>query len=380
MNKKKILIFSDWFLPGYKAGGPIRSVSNIVQRISDKFNFTIITSDRDLGDSKPYKGIVTDKIIENKAGYKIMYLSSGLSVFKKIFRILKNTDCETVYFNSMFSVKYTLFPYFLLRIFRRNIKVIIAPRGMLGEGARNIKATKKNLYLKFTSFINLFRNVTWHATDKVERSDIKQIFGKKANIKLASNIVDLQKLNINKNTLEVIKFTFLSRISKKKNLLFAIEIFADMNFSKKVIFDIYGSPEEKEYLEKCKARAKQDDIHIEINFKGLVKGTEVVKIMSEYHFFILPTEHENYGHVIFEALSAGCPVLLSTNTPWRNLEKKEIGWDIDTKNIDNFKKVLTECVNMPENKYTEMSEKAYKYAEYIASDSEIINQTVKLFD
>jgi len=28
-DKKKILVFIDWYLPGYKAGGPVRSMANI---------------------------------------------------------------------------------------------------------------------------------------------------------------------------------------------------------------------------------------------------------------------------------------------------------------------------------------------------------------
>jgi hypothetical protein len=62
-NKKKILIYIDWFVPAFKAGGPVRSVENIVNRFADKFDFLIITSDRDLGDLKAFENIETNKII-----------------------------------------------------------------------------------------------------------------------------------------------------------------------------------------------------------------------------------------------------------------------------------------------------------------------------
>lgn len=35
----KVLIFIDWFAPGYKAGGPITSNVNIVEHLSDKLDF-----------------------------------------------------------------------------------------------------------------------------------------------------------------------------------------------------------------------------------------------------------------------------------------------------------------------------------------------------
>ena len=35
----KILVFIDWFTPAYKAGGPIVSVSKIIENLSFKFKF-----------------------------------------------------------------------------------------------------------------------------------------------------------------------------------------------------------------------------------------------------------------------------------------------------------------------------------------------------
>ena len=65
-NKPNILIFIDWFLPGFKAGGPIKSVSNIVNSLHQDFNFFIITSDRDIDDNKPYETEPLDKWIEKE--------------------------------------------------------------------------------------------------------------------------------------------------------------------------------------------------------------------------------------------------------------------------------------------------------------------------
>ena len=42
----------------------------------------------------------------------------------------------------------------------------------------------------------------------------------------------------------------------------------------------------------------------------------------------LPTFAENYGHSIVEALSVGTPMLISDNSPWKNLQEKGFGWEI----------------------------------------------------
>ena len=50
--------------------------------------------------------------------------------------------------------------------------------------------------------------------------------------------------------------------------------------------------------------------------------------MKNYHCLFLPSTGENYGHAIVEAFSAGLPVIISTLTPWKNLESQKVGWDI----------------------------------------------------
>ena len=45
--KPKVLIFIDWYKPGFKAGGPIQSVSNIVSQLGKDYEFYIITRDTD---------------------------------------------------------------------------------------------------------------------------------------------------------------------------------------------------------------------------------------------------------------------------------------------------------------------------------------------
>ena len=57
----KILITCDYYLPGWKAGGPIRSLSALVEYLGDEFQFKVITRDRDFGDSKPYAGVEINK-------------------------------------------------------------------------------------------------------------------------------------------------------------------------------------------------------------------------------------------------------------------------------------------------------------------------------
>ena len=53
----RILMLVDHYFPAHKAGGPLRSVSNLVERLSDEFEFWVVTRDRDLCDAVPLLGI-----------------------------------------------------------------------------------------------------------------------------------------------------------------------------------------------------------------------------------------------------------------------------------------------------------------------------------
>ena len=64
---------------------------------------------------------------------------------------------------------------------------------------------------------------------------------------------------------------------------------------------------------------------------------------------------DSFGHVILEALSAGLPVIISDQTPWRDLASKQTGWDLPLEQGDQFIAVLQECIDMSGRRYEELS-------------------------
>lgn len=120
--------------------------------------------------------------------------------------------------------------------------------------------------------------------------------------------------------------------------------------------------------------------NIKINYKNEIEYRQIEKIIPDYHFFILPTFHENFGHVIYEALSFGIPVIISDQTPWRNLEEQSVGWDIDLSDKKKFDEVIRLCSEMKNDDYLKMSENAYKYAQCYTNFEDLILKTIKLFE
>ena len=56
-GRKDILIIMGRYLPGYKDGGPVRSIKNLTDFLGREYNFKILTCDRDHGDTEPYPNI-----------------------------------------------------------------------------------------------------------------------------------------------------------------------------------------------------------------------------------------------------------------------------------------------------------------------------------
>ena len=102
MKNKIILCFVDYYLPGYKAGGPIRSIANLVEHLGNEFEFRIICKDRDMLDIKSYANVNIDTW--NAVGKaKVYYASKKTLTFKGIKKILDETEYDLLYLNSFFS-------------------------------------------------------------------------------------------------------------------------------------------------------------------------------------------------------------------------------------------------------------------------------------
>ena len=102
----------------------------------------------------------------------------------------------------------------------------------------------------------------------------------------------------------------------------------------------YGPAENEAYWEECQGLISQLPGNVKVSYLGRVDGNQVVEVFSRYDLFLFPTGGEAYGHVIAECLTSGTPVLISTETPWRNLQGDGLGWDIDLVSDNSFVEVI----------------------------------------
>jgi glycosyltransferase involved in cell wall biosynthesis len=369
-----ILIFTDWYAPAFKAGGPIRSIVNLVECFKSKYDIYVFTSDRDINEIKPFTNITTDQWLEQD-GYKIYYHSPGKMTFKKVKAVIAEINPDKIYLNSMFSnmIKPIMAAY-------ATEKIIIAPRGMLRSSALAVKPLKKFLYLWFLRTMGIGKYLSFHSTSEDETTDIKRIFPVAKRIVIAPNL----PVSVNEHLAQFekpsgqLRIIFVGRLHPIKNLDFLLEAIAKVKGDIKL--DIIATREDKEYWKQCQKLITALQLKVEITSFVDLPHHEIKPLLEKAHLFALPTEGENFGHAIFEALAVGCPVLISDQTPWIDLRSKKAGVELPLANQSRFTEVIQEFVDMPDAIWQEYRQGAWSLATAYQQNLASAEQYHQLFE
>ncbi|MGH8594663.1 MAG: glycosyltransferase [Gammaproteobacteria bacterium] len=59
---------------------------------------------------------------------------------------------------------------------------------------------------------------------------------------------------------------------------------------------------------------------------GPVYGRDKAELLAGSDVLVLPSDWENFGIVVLEALAAGIPAITTTGSPWRELPQRDCGW------------------------------------------------------
>lgn len=382
--KKRILIFSEYYLPGYKSGGGMRTIVNIVTNLGDKYDFFIVTKNHDgKSDKTPYKEIKIDKWneVENS---QVFYLDKNNTNFSKILEIFKEVDPDILYSNSYFSI-FDIHLLVLKRLGRLNqIPYIISPCGELSKNSFKMGTFKKNIFVKVAEFLGLHKNIIWKVSTEVEKKEFEQIMGSEEKLVIARDLIaktytDFPESNDKPaKSNSSAKFVFLSRFNRKKNFKFLLENLLSVKGNVEV--DVFGPIDDVGYWNECLEVIKKLPENIIVETKKPVPHEQVIETLRNYHFFVLPTRHENFGHIFLEAFSAGCPIVISDRTPWGNLEEQNIGWDIPLEDNKKWKNVLQKCVEMDQKEYSIWSNNTREFLENWVKTNNLEIETTNLFE
>lgn len=352
-----LLVCYDYFRPAYQAGGIVQSLDLLVQIMHPYARVVVLTGKKDLGGISLHR----EQYLEG-----VEYLDPYELPRRLVYFMQSDVTC--VYLNGLFSFTFFLIPLMVTRWLYPRVKIIVAPRGMLQKGALRLKKTKKKFYLEFLRRSGLLSNVHWHATDSQEAYDIRTFVGPSAQVTLAGNIskTPYSAISTPKKDTETVKLVFLGIITPSKNLKLVLE--AMVENSKGIFLSIVGPVGDSGYWLECQTLIEQASLQPKIEYRGPVAPQGIQELLAEHHGLILPSIGENFGHAIYEAFSVGRPVIIGHHTPWKDLQRRKLGWNVDA-HPHAIRKAMDVMLAMEQNEYnlycTNAHQEAVQYFEKV---------------
>jgi glycosyltransferase involved in cell wall biosynthesis len=367
----KIFISIPWFLPAFKAGGPVQSIANMVEALHEGYEFFIYTSNTDLN-ALPIAVTKTNEWLPFNDYTKVWYAGkAGRSqhLVEEVTRIKP----DVLYMIGLYSWHFTQVPLFFSNAPRK----ILSVRGMLHPGALGEKQTKKKIFLSAMKLAGVSKRCCFQATDDAEARYIKDAFGTEIDLQVAGNFPRLlpERPAPGKRS-HFLTLVSVGLLSPMKNYLLVLE--ALMNAKDTIDYHIYGPVKDVDYWDRCLAVIRTMPSNITVHYHKELPPHKLVSRLSDKHVFILPSKSENFGHALFEALSAGLPVISSRFTPWNELEANRAGLNVET-NTEAILTAIEFFAGMEAQTFRVYSEGAAAYARARYDRDTLVNAYAHLF-
>lgn len=127
---------------------------------------------------------------------------------------------------------------------------------------------------------------------------------------------------------DCLRFGYLGRVHPRKRierLIYAFDVLRDeLNDAELLII----GADDKQYEEFL--RKEVERLHLKnVRFTGFLTGKEKDEAIMSLSYLVVPSDFENFGNIVTEALVRGIPVIASKGMPWKDLEDYHCGWWID---------------------------------------------------
>ena len=351
----------------------MQSIANLVKEYQEEVEYFIFCGDVDLNGAQ-LKDIETNKWVHFNEHTKVWYNGPD-KISDTLVKQVEFIKPDILFIIGLFSWHYNMVPI----LFCKGPQKILSTRGMLHPGALSQKKWKKTIYLQLFKLLEYHYSVHFHATDEEEKSYIQSRFGKPANVLVAGNFPNkVSLLPLPPKEPMQLKIVSIAVISPMKNILWIIEGLKEC--TGKVEYNIYGPVKDEEYWEVCRQEIKRLPQNIKVNYHREIEPQKISEALKDAHVFILPSKSENFGHSIYEALSAGRPVITSKNTPWNNLQESKAGINLSLEDNDELVKAIQFFAAMNEDELSQWQQGATTYADTVIDSERIRKEYERMFN
>lgn len=214
---------------------------------------------------------------------------------------------------------------------RDRIPLVVSPRGMMAPWAWQHHRARKAFAAQFLHPGAFAAANGWHATSNEEADEIRRC-GFAQPICVAPNGVDrpqprdVEAANVAWRRRVPAADTrpvalFYGRLHAKKRVLELIALWSATALADWLLL-IVGVPEQYSIAElRARVAAAGAEGRIEVH-----DGLDQPPPYPIATLFLLPSHNENFGLAIAEAMAHGVPVAVTDSTPWRAINRDELGW------------------------------------------------------
>lgn len=330
----KVVVLAPAYVPAHKAGGPVPGIVGAVESLAGH-QVQVLTADRDLGDTRPYPLPHVGTV--DVDGTPVTYLAPpGWGSLRAWFVALGAIrSADVVYANSVMSKTFTVLPVLVLLLTRWRGRLLVSPRGELAASAMVLGSSwQKRAWTGFLRRSGAARALggrpaVWVVSSEREGADVHRVFPGARTALVPERLRQVAGATRGSRPprSEGLRVVTVGRVAPVKGIDDLVRGLAHVRTP--VRLDVLGLLEDASHVALVRALVDQLPEHVDVRLVGAVPPTEVEAHLRASHLFALLTRGENFGHAIGEALRAGCPVLISDQTPWSDVQDSGAGVVLD---------------------------------------------------
>ncbi|TNC82145.1 MAG: glycosyltransferase [Oleiphilus sp.] len=226
---------------------------------------------------------------------------------------------------------------------RGTSSLVISPRGTLAPWSLQQSAWKKRAMLVWGQKRALQVADGFHATAHSEYEDIRR-FGLKQPVILLPNGIDVPEEKPKSSARSRYRLVYLGRIHAQKGIEKLLAIWPELARRHEDWECVLCGPGDASYLKIV--QSKVEAAGPRISLQPALYGAEKTGFLNTADLFILPSETENFGISVAEALAHEIPVVASQGAPWKEIVSRECGWWVPNR-AEDYVSALDHAMQLP---------------------------------
>ena len=262
---------------------------------------------------------------------------------------------------------------------KKNRPYIITPHGMLYPQALARSAWKKKLMLTMGG-VNKDLELAdcIHCTCMEEMKHYRDL-GYKNPVAVIPNPVPIPSfINELTNERKIKRIGFLGRLHPRKNVEALLDAWILLEAKVKDAQLVIMGKGDFAYEKILKEKVKQSGL-MNVEFAGFVNGREKLERLASLTALCVPSDFENFGMIVTEALSVGTPVIASLGTPWQELNTEHCGYWIDN-DVQTLTKTIENVLSLSEDEIICMGVNGKRLVQERYQDTQVAKMMIQLYD